>query len=210
MASLIALGGYCDSSSSDEDEDGNRESDDESQRGKEELRTLKDINEEAVTSSSNPKDNVNLPSAELLLESTETPSWLQHQQPSAIEPIDVETKVLQDISEVNNSRKRQAEDNNPADPSFSGCSSYSRTKEPSSPSPVMPPPPALTNAEKRARGRELAKLKNENEKGKEKPPPKSAKERTKQQRIKGQSGIGESFRTWRSDEEMMLRNQDIG
>ncbi len=40
----------------------------------------------------------------------------------------------------------------------------------------MPPPPALTNAEKRARGRELAKLKNENEKGKEKPPPKSAKE----------------------------------
>ncbi len=79
MASLIALGGYCDSSSSDEDEDGNRESDDESQRGKEELRTLKDINEEAVTSSSNPKDNVNLPSAELLLESTETPSWLQHQ-----------------------------------------------------------------------------------------------------------------------------------
>ncbi len=45
--------------------------------------------------------------------------------------------------------------------------------EPPSLSPAMAPPRALSNAEKRARGRELVKLKNENEKGQEK---ESAKE----------------------------------
>ncbi len=79
MASLVALGGYCTSSSSDEDEVANREYGNKSQRGEEELTTLKDINDKPVISPSSLKDTVNLPSAELLLESTETPSWLQHQ-----------------------------------------------------------------------------------------------------------------------------------
>ena len=34
-----------------------------------------------------------------------------------------------------------------------------------------------------------------------------AKERTKQQRLKGQSGIGSDFREWRSEEEMKMRQQ---
>lgn len=33
------------------------------------------------------------------------------------------------------------------------------------------------------------------------------KDRTKKQRIAGQSGIGEDFRVWRTDEEMVLRQQ---
>ena len=35
----------------------------------------------------------------------------------------------------------------------------------------------------------------------------NAKERVKQQRLNGQSGIGENFKVWRSEEEMRLRQQ---
>lgn len=33
------------------------------------------------------------------------------------------------------------------------------------------------------------------------------KEKMKRQRLSGQSGIGEDFRRWRSDEEMVMRQQ---
>ncbi len=75
MASLAALGGYCDSSSSDEDDDYR----DCERSRREELTTLEDENKEVITTSSSSKDIKSLPSAELLLESTETPSWLQQQ-----------------------------------------------------------------------------------------------------------------------------------
>lgn len=35
----------------------------------------------------------------------------------------------------------------------------------------------------------------------------SAKDRVKHQRMNGQSGVGEDFRVWRSEEEMVLRQQ---
>ena len=45
------------------------------------------------------------------------------------------------------------------------------------------------------------------EKKKKRPNPSKAKERTKQQRLAGQSGIGDDFRVWRSEEEMRMRQQ---
>jgi hypothetical protein len=35
----------------------------------------------------------------------------------------------------------------------------------------------------------------------------TSKDRVKRQRLAGQSGIGEDFRTWRTDEEMALRQR---
>ena len=35
------------------------------------------------------------------------------------------------------------------------------------------------------------------------------KEKMKRQRLKGQSGIGEQFRTWRSDAEMKMRQEYV-
>ncbi|CAM9450569.1 unnamed protein product [Chrysoparadoxa australica] len=40
-----------------------------------------------------------------------------------------------------------------------------------------------------------------------KPTKESAKERVKGQRMKGQAGIGSDFRTWKTDEEMRMRQQ---
>ena len=37
--------------------------------------------------------------------------------------------------------------------------------------------------------------------------PSEAKERVKKQRLSGQSGLGSDFRTWRSDQEMTMRQQ---
>jgi hypothetical protein len=41
----------------------------------------------------------------------------------------------------------------------------------------------------------------------EKPAHTNYKDKVKRQRLSGQSGIGEDFRTWRTDEEMALRQQ---
>ncbi len=107
-----------------------------------------------------------------LLETNHPPQ--QQGQNTTVEPIHAET-TIPDTNNMFDSRKRKTTEANSI-ASLSPEHSSPRTKEPSS-SHVMAPPRVLSNTEKRAMGHELAKLKSENERGKEKSAAtKSAKE----------------------------------
>lgn len=103
------------------------------------------------------------------------------------------------MSEIAKAAETEAADSVPAaDPSASPADSGVGSKRPREPESTASasdgPPPQAT---KKGPPRNPA----------EKPAHTNYKDKVKRQRLSGQSGIGEDFRTWRTDEEMALRQQ---
>ncbi|EGB06461.1 hypothetical protein AURANDRAFT_65623 [Aureococcus anophagefferens] len=86
---------------------------------------------------------------------------------------------------------------NIADNGLSGYKGHGGGRRPAAP--AAAPPPAAARAAPPRGGPQAGGRK------RDKPDRVNAKERVKQQRLNGQSGIGENFKVWRSEEEMRLR-----
>ena len=155
-----------------------------------------DSSDEGQVNGSKQKASVVLPSASSLLEenSFRGPSYLQQSTSVA----EVDYKKLSDELEKEQLSKDSSSLENGTDTSLAGNKlSLAGTKRP-----LENDETSVANmAEKRSQAAMLKAIEDDNKKTV------AFKDRAKHQRLSGQSGIGADFRTWRTDEEMALRQQ---